>query len=148
MSAQGWAALVLGVAGVVVFGLALVVQLRRLAAGRARPVASAAMTSAQRRRATRQLGQGQRVADEEVAGVRAVAVEAAGQRGLALMLAGTTMVFAAAALYPVFTTVVHVIYAVIAAAQGGAALVLLRASSRGRRFLVAHPDPAGAVVGR
>lgn len=146
MSAQGWAAVVLGVLGVVVTAVALVAQFRRLTFGRERPVASVAMTSAQRRRATRQLRRGQRVVAEEVAGVRAVATEAAGHGGLALMFAGTTMVFAAAAIYPLSTTVVHVIYAVIAVAQAFAALALLHASNRARRFLAAHPDPVDAAV--
>lgn len=148
MSAQGWVALVLGVAGVVVAAVALVAQFRRLTSGRQRPAASVAMTPAQRRRATRQLRRGQPVVAEEVAGARAVAAEAAGYGGLALMFAGTTMVFAAAAIYPVFTTVVHVIYAVIAAAEGLAALALLHSFNRARRFLAAHPDSAGVVVSR
>ena len=147
MSVQGWASVVLGVVAVVVTGVAVVIVFRRLTAARERPVVLASMTPGQRRRAARQVRRGEPVAGDELAGARAVAAEAAGQSGLALVFAGTTVAFIAQALFPSSPAVVRVIDAVAGAAQALAALAFLHASRRARRFLAAHPGPTAPVQG-
>lgn len=139
VSVQGLFAVVMAVVAVVVTAIAVVIVFRRMTAERERPAVLAAMTPGQRRRAMRQIRKAQPVADDELVGVRAVAVQAADQRGLALLFAGTTVLFAAQAIFPLFPPVLRVIDAVAAAAQAFAALAFLHTSGRARRFLRAHP---------
>lgn len=140
MSVQGAFAVVLAGVALVVTGAAVVITFRRLVTDRQRPAVLTAMTLAQRRRAMRQIRKGQPVAGDELVGVRAVATEAAGMRHLALLFAGTTVLFVGQALFPLFPPVLRVIDAVAAAAQALAALAFLHTSGRARRFLAAHPD--------
>lgn len=144
MSAQGVLALTLAAVGLVVTVVALVLVLRRLSAARQHPVVSSGMTMAQRRRAMRQIRRGEVVADDEVAGVRAVAREAAGNRLLALVFAGTTVVFAAQALLVTLPTALRALDVVVAAIQAAVVVAFLHVAARARDFLRAHPDPAPA----
>lgn len=145
MSVQGAFAVVMAVVAVVITAIAVVVLFRRMTAERERPAVLASMTPAHRRRAMRQIRRGHPVADDELDAVRAVATQASDQRGLALLFTGTTVLFAAQAIFPLFPSVLQAINAGAAAAQALAALTFAHVSSRARRFIAAHPDPAGMV---
>ena len=148
MSAQGWAAVALGVVAVGLTGTAMVLVVRQLLAAFARPAVLAAMTLAQRRAAMRQVRKDQMVTGQALPAVRAVAVELAGQRALALLFVGLAVLFAAQALFPLHPAVLRVVNAVVAVPQVLVAALFASNARRARRWLAAHPDPAGVGAGR
>ena len=143
VSAQGVLALALSAVGLVVTVVALVLVFRRLGAARQHSVVLAGVTLAQRRRAMGQIRRGEAVGDAEVAVVRAVARDVAGNRVLALVFAGTSVAFVGQALLTTFPAL-RVLDAVVAALQAAVVVVFLRTAAHACDFLRAHPDPAPA----
>lgn len=135
MSLDGWILQVL--AGVIVV-LAVVFTLRQLA--HTQPTVLTAMTTHQRRRAMRQVRRREPVADRDLAGARAVAADAAGQRVLGLMLALTAVVMSVLVISVSIPVVTEVFLVVATAALVAAAIDVYYTAGRARLFLRGHPD--------
>lgn len=106
----------------------------------AEPAVLTAMTPRRRQQAMRQVRRREPVAGEDLAGVRAVAAEATGQRvlgwGLALLGVELALLVASVSL----SLAVEVFLVVVTAAVVAAAIDSMYTAARARAFLREHPD--------
>lgn len=145
MSAQGVIALVVIGIGVVLMVAALVVVIRWAIFAARQPSSAGSMTWAQRRHASAQMRSRAPVPAGEVTQVRKVAVQAAAQHRLALIPAAGTVILVGAALGPFPFRFLNVVMAAAALVMAANALAQFDHARRARRFLRAHPDPAGTT---